>query len=161
MDIKALSYLTLIATENETLETLIDKYYFYSRDLCTYLEESFNVAMFLFLREKGSGALARALAEGSKQEILYDVLDDISIFFKNGAYNELMEYMLDIHQPYIPLYGFMLHIKKPPYRYLSVIEWLDKNVQNSFAEYVKATYNNDLSRILAGVNKWIGRIQKL
>lgn len=160
MEEKVLEYLVRHSNEDATVETLQQQYYFYSMDLCTSSEESFRVNMFMSLRETGTGAFAKALTTGSEREVLYDVLHDMALVLKADVHQRLLADALAQHQFYLPLYRFVLDTTKPPYRSLSVMEWLDEDVQGAFADYLQRTGEKESDRIIKSVNKWVDMLRE-
>lgn len=160
MEEKVLEHLVRHSDENATVETLQQQYYFYSQDLCTSSEESFRIYMYMFLRETGTGAFAKALTTGSEQEIMYDVVHDMALVLNKDVHQRLMADAPAQQQCYLPLYGFVLETKKLPYRSLSVMEWLDEDVQHAFSDYLQRTGAKESDRIIRNVNKWVSYLRE-
>lgn len=160
-DKKVLDHLIRYSESDSTVEQLQKKYYLYSLDLCTSSEELFNVNLFLVLKEIGTGAFARALAAGSRSHLLYDIIQDMAIMLKPSVYEDLLLEMSKLKQFYLQLYGFVLGTHKPPYLYLSVLEWQTGSLQADFLEYLQRTDTPNPDAILKNINNWIVSLQNV
>lgn len=138
----------------DTLDSVIKKYYYYSRDLCSVLEESFGLTMNLFLRGKKLNYLAKKLITVPGSEVLYFLLKDLSNSLKPEIFKELMSNAFEHKQFYVQLFEYFLQIKKVPYHYLSVKEWDDSNFKDGFKVYLRALELND-EEIIKSINKLI------
>jgi hypothetical protein len=159
----------VIAKENELIDFVIDKtlddfslerfreqYLYYCRDLCDVTEDGFREYLLTFFHDKGMPILAATLNEGSKAKILYDVVRDLKTALKSALYDELIENSYYYAPPYLPLFGFMMHVKKWPLLSISVMEWVQENVKIYFSNYIAQFYPGiSESETFSKVNKWI------
>jgi hypothetical protein len=118
--------------------------------------------MFLFLLTKANKpALAKALAEGSKYTVLYELLNDMETSFQSALYHELVDESINSGQPYLPIYGFMRQIKAWPMLGLSIMEWETDDTKAAFMMYLEESYpgkNRDDIRTL--VENWVSLLRK-
>lgn len=159
-DKKVLDHLINHSRSDSTIEQLQEKYYFYSLDLCTSSEETFNINLFLLLSEMGTGAFARACAVGSESQLLYDVIQDMAKVLKPDLYENLMDQMLRMGQFYYHLYSFVLEYQKYPYLFLSVLDWETGTTKARFEDYLHRNDIENPSSIVASVDKWVAYQQK-
>ena len=160
----------VIAMERRVLEHIVDQnhvqitlvrlqkmYYFYSNDLCTSSEEVYGASLFLLLREHGNGSFARALANGyiHREQVLYEIVEDMSQLFRADVYRNLLQKMEDMQQFYIQLYGFMLRHKTSPYRYLSVLDWETGTTKSDFSAYLYSIGTYNPGAIIEYIDGWV------
>lgn len=140
----------------DTLDSVIQKYYHYSMDICSVLEEGFSLTMNLFLRDKNLNFLAKKLLSDNDSEILYFLLQDLSNSLKPEIYNELMSNAFEFKQFYVQLFEYILHTKSPPYQYLSVMEWEELDLQQNFSSYLISRGISNSQKIIQSINTQIG-----
>jgi hypothetical protein len=157
----------VIAKENELIDFVIDKtiddfslerfreqYLYYCRDLCDVTEGGFREYLLTFFHDKGMPVFAATLNQGSKTKILYDVVRDLKTALKPALYDELIENSFYYAPPYLPLFEFMMQFKKWPILSLSLMEWENKDVRNSFSEYVVKNFSSqDVKEVSEKVSK--------
>lgn len=157
----------VIAKENELIDFVIDKtlddfslerfreqYLYYCRDLCDVTEDGFRAYLLTFFHDKGLPVFAATLNEGSKTKILYDVVRDLKTALKPALYDELIENSFYYAPPYLPLFRFMMQFKKWPILSLSLMEWENEDVRNSFSEYVVKNFpSQDVKEVVKKVSK--------
>lgn len=159
----------IIAKENELINFIIGKhpedfslklfkqeYSYYCKDICDGLEEDFIDYLYTFFEDKGMPAFAAALREGSQLCVAYDLVKDMKGAFTPFIYNELITNSFFYAPPYLPLYGFMVKIKKWPMLSLSVMEWETANTQTAFGEYLQKQYpTGNFDQIKEQLEKWL------
>lgn len=128
--------------ENFTLERFKEQYQYYCRDLCDLTEDGFREYLYTFLNDKGMPSLADTIKNGSKSRILYDVVQDLKLALKPVLYEELIENSYHYAPPYLPLFGFMMQVKKWPMLSLIVMEWETSEVQQQFEFYSSKNFPN-------------------
>lgn len=139
-----------------SLERFREKYLYYCRDLCDVTEEGFREYLLTFFHDKGMPVFAATLNEGSKNKILYDVVQDLKTALKPALYDELIENSFYYAPPYLPLFGFMMQFKKWPLLSLSVLEWTRATVKENFYAFLARYYPKiDLVEMVAIVDRWL------
>lgn len=142
-----------------SLDSFKESYKYCGTDLCTSTGEALRVSMALNMALKGESNFWRALAAGSEQYILYDVLNEAKRLFKPEVY-ETLQSELEQAPPYMELFGFMRQYKKWPDQVLTVMEWEDRKTQQAFSEYMNANYpERDVQATIASVERWLKNIQ--
>lgn len=126
--------------ENFTLERFKEQYNYYCRDLCDITEDGFREYLYTFLSDKGMPSLADTIKAGSKSRILHDVVQDLKLAIKPALYEELIENSYHYASPYLPLFGFMMQLKKWPLLSLSVMEINLPNVKSELSAYIERCY---------------------
>lgn len=160
---KGPSVVEIISKENELLDFIIDKiiydfsldrfkemYKYYSRDLCDLMEDGFRQYLFTFFHDKGMPALAKIILDGSKNKLLYDIIQDLKLALKPVLHQELIENSFHYGPPYLPLYGFMIQQKRPPMLTFNVMEWTDLKVNSEFKTYIAKRYPDKDTSDLVG-----------
>lgn len=164
----------VIEKENELIDFVIDKilpdfsldrfkeeYLFYGQDLCDLMEPEFGNYLFTFFQDKGMPALATTIKEGGRFKILFDVLRDMKIALNKPLYDELIENSLYYAPPYLPLFGFMMQIKKWPMLSFTVKEWEDEKGKERFTDYILKTYpSQNVNDVTVQIEKWIAHMEK-
>lgn len=163
----------IIKKENEVIDYVIDKtlskfslelfkreYAFYSKDLCDATEEGFIDYLFTFLNDKGMPHLATTIHQGSRFQIVYDLVQDLKMAFNKPLFEEIVENSF-YAPPYLPLYGFMRQTKKWPMLSLTVMEWEHIKTKAKFAEYVIKHYpHKDAGEVMSQVDNWLSILRK-
>lgn len=159
----------IIKKENELIDFVIDKnlsnfslelfkqeYNIYSKDLCDEMEDDFIDYLFIFFNDKGMPALATSIQQGSKFRIVFDVVQDMKKSLLKILFDELIENSFFYAPPYLPLFGFMHQSKKWPILSLTVMEWQDEKIKESFIEYVLNNFKNqDAGNVIKRIEKSI------
>lgn len=139
-----------------SLERFKKEYAYYSKDLCDETEEGFIDYLFTFFQDKGMPALATTIREGSKFRRLYDVVRDMKRALNRSLYDELIENAFHHAPPYLPLFGFMMQLKKWPMLSLTIMEWEDVKIKERFGDYVLTNYpGHDADEVMEQVNKYL------
>lgn len=160
-DIELLGFLVSKTKDDFTLDEFKKHYEFYATDLCTMFEEGFLNNMFVFFVDQKLPLLGKALAVGSKDLVPYDLLQDIKGALNSHMFDSFMGYSLNSSQLYIPVYSFMLQIKKRPMLSLSVMEWENIKVKVRFAEFVQHTFPQfQAGALMAQIDSWIALFRK-
>ena len=160
--------------ETELIEFILDKhlsefsldifkkeYVYYSKDLCDEMEEKFLEYLFLFFQDEGMVDLATTIRQGAKLRIVYDVVRDLRKALNPALYKKLIENSVYLAPPYLPLSGFMRHIKKWPMLSLSVIEWERPGTKEDFEAYVLKQFpDHDLKEIMQNVTNWLQHLRE-
>jgi hypothetical protein len=164
----------VIAKENELIDFIIEKYRdefslevfktaynFYCKDLCDLTERGFVDYLYTFFWDKGSPHLGDLVKWGGRYVVAYDLVRDLKRTFNKPLYDELIENSFYYSPPYLPIYGFMNQIKQWPMLILSVMEWENPQLRESFREYVKQYYPNiDVNELEQQVNLMCGLKKK-
>ena len=159
----------IIEKENELIDFVIDKilpdfsldffkqeYNFYCKDLCDKMEAGFIDYLFVFLNDKGMPSLATTIKEGSRFQLLYDIVADLKIALKPAMYNELIENSFYYASPYLPIYGFMEKIKKWPMLCLTVMEWENEKIKEAFINCGSGYFKKkEVTEVLKQIDKFI------
>ena len=139
-----------------SLERFKKEYSYYSKDLCDETEPGFIDYLFTFFQDKGMPALATTIKEGSKFRRLYDVVRDMKKAFNRPLYDELIENAFHYAPPYLPLFGFMMQLKKWPMLSLTIMEWEDVRIEERFGDYVLTNYpGHDADEVTEQVNEYL------
>ncbi|WP_462249792.1 hypothetical protein [Ferruginibacter sp.] len=151
----------IIEKENELINFIIDKnldnfslklfqseYLLYSKDLCDITQESCREYLYVYFKDKGMPSLAFTLKQGNRTGVLYELIEDLKISLQPASYKELIENSFYYAEPYLPIYGFMRTIKKWPMLCLTVMEWEDEKIKDSFVKYVNSYFKNQETTVL-------------
>ena len=143
-----------------SLDRFKEAYKYYSTDLCASTGDALRVSMALNMSLKGEGNFWKALAAGSEQYVLHDVLNEAARLFKPEVY-ETLNAELASAPPYMELYGFMRQYKKWPDMVLTAMEWDNPKMQEAFSEYLKAYFpERDVQATIRAVEQWLKNIAK-
>jgi hypothetical protein len=159
----------IIALENELIDFTIDNtidefsldrfrksYLYYCRDLCDVTEDGFRDYLFTFFSDKGLPGLGTAIMEGSRDKILFDVVQDLRLALKPDLYSELIENSFYYAPPYLPLYGFMIQQKRWPMIFLSAMEWSDSKTKMAFKKHIEGKYpNQNANSLVDQIDTWL------
>ena len=159
----------VIEKENELIDFVINKtlpdfsldgfkegYGYYGQDLCDLTEPGFNDYLVTFFQDRGMPALANTIREGSKVQILFDLVRDMKSALNQPLYKELAESSFYYAPPYLPLFGFMILSRKWPMLSLSAMEWEGEGTRAKFSEYMQKYYpDKNHSEVLKLVDKWL------
>ncbi len=141
-----------------SLDSFKEAYKYYSTDLCASTGDALRVSMALNMSLKGEGNFWKALAAGSEQYVLHDVLNEAAGLFRPEVY-ETLKAELASAPPYMELYGFMRQYKKWPDMVLTVMEWESPKTQQAFSEYLKAHFpERATAHVIQAVSKWLGEL---
>jgi hypothetical protein len=158
----------VIASENEVIDFIISKhgddfslevfkqaYAYYSKDLCVVTENGFLDYLHTFFQDKGMPSLATVIREGASSCSAYEVVRDLKMAFQKPLYNEMIENALYYAPPYLPLYGFMVEIKKWPLLILTAMELERPETLSAFRDYIVKRYPRlTIEEVLRQVGKW-------
>ena len=144
----------VVELENELIDFIIDKtldtfslelfktnYSYYSKDLCDITEEGFRDYLFTFLSDKGLPGLATTVHEGSKNQILFYLVQDLKIALNKSLFDELISNSFHYAPPYLPLFGFMLQFKRWPILFFTAKEWEEDGVREEFTRFSQKNYS--------------------
>ena len=165
---KSPSIKEIIARENEVIDFIIGKhgndfsldvfkqaYAYYSKDLCDVTENGFLDYLHTFFEDKGMPGLATVIREGAKSCNAYEMVRDLKMAFQKPLYDEMIENALYYAPPYLPLYGFMVEIKKLPMLILTAMELERPETRSAFRDYiVKHHPGIAVEEVLRQVGKW-------
>jgi hypothetical protein len=158
----------VIAKENEVIDFITSKhgddfslevfkqaYAYYSKDLCDVTENGFLDYLHTFFQDKGMSNLAVVIREGAKSCSAYDVVRDLKRAFQKPLYDEMIENALYYAPPYLPLYGFMVGIKKWPQLFLTSMEMERPDTLSAFRDYIVKHYPGiAVEDVLKQVGTW-------
>jgi hypothetical protein len=165
---KSPSIKEVIAKENEVIDFIISKhgddfslevfksaYPYYSKDLCDVTENGFLDYLHTFFEDKGMPNLATVIREGAKSCNAYEVVRDLKRAFQKPLYDEMIENALYYAPSYLPLYGFMVEIKKWPMLMLTAMELERPETQSALRDYTVKHYPGIAAEeVLRQVGKW-------
>src|SRR5690606_35503188 len=100
-------------------------------------------------------------AAGSYSQLLYEIMEDMALILRPEMYEELLSQMSSLNQFYRPLYKFVLTTQKPPYLYLSVLEWQTGSTQADFFKYLQLSGDSNPNSIINNINNYIASFQNL
>lgn len=141
-----------------SLDSFKEAYKYYSTDLCASTGDALRVSMALNMSLKGEGNFWKALAAGSEQYVLHDVLNEAARLFKQEVYKTLKAELAS-SPPYMELYGFMRQYKKWPDMVLTVMEWENPKTQQAFSECMQAHFpERDIQATIGSVERWLKNI---
>lgn len=157
----------ILKLEDEVITFIIDKlgdgftlkkfevwYKYYTQDLCAISEDVYNDFLRIYLSDIGVPAFARSLFEGNKNEIIYQVVDDMGLIVQEATYNKLIVASYNFTPPYLLIYAFAKHLKKWPV-ILPMIEWENESTQERFVKYLNEFYKIDTHDVLSRINAYL------
>ena len=160
MENEILEFIILKNIGNFSLELFKKEYAFYSKDLCDMMEIGFGDFLHTYLNDKSMPVLAKTIKEGSKDQILYDIVVEFKLALQPELYNELVEHSFYYGPPYLALYGFMKQLKKWPLLSLTVREWGESSIKKRYILYTEKNYPKLDQRLLTEeVKKLIEALQ--
>lgn len=159
----------IIRKEEALIEFVIDKniqkfsldifkkdYAFYCIDLLDTMEEDFLTYLNTFFHDEGMPFIGDSIAANAADAEPYYLIQDMKLALAPALYKKLIENSFHYAPPYLPLFGFALQFKKPPLMCLTVLEWEDKKIKESFTVYVNKTFGNKEGiKVTAEVEKWV------
>lgn len=146
MENDLLKFVTNILSSDFTLEEFKQTYHLYSQDLCHQTEEDFRVYMFMFFINKGLKTLAHALADKSRDYVLYTLLKDMKTSMVPDLYNELIDGAIPygpFAAPYLLLYDYISQIKGKSFLLLTVKEWSNRETRQAFIKFLSENYPDE------------------
>lgn len=126
----------------------------FGKDMCSMAEEGFLTHAFVFFIGRGMPTLGSAVFSGSRKKGLHALLQDMQSALKDDLYSDLVSYSMET-RVYLAFYEFVQSIKKPPYLYLSLMEWETGKTAEDFRAYVLEKYPTSTVSIIRDMDKFV------
>lgn len=131
----------------------------FGQDICKATEESFVANALVFFVGREMPALGWAVFSGSREKALHTLLHDLHTALKDDLYSELMSYSMET-RIYLPFYEFVRNIKKPPYHYLSLMEWEMGTAKEDFRAFVQQKYPSSAVPLIRDMDRFVKKYCK-
>lgn len=138
-----------------SLEAFKKLYSYFSQDLCEVTERDFITHLCLFFQKRGMPHMAELIKWGTQYLVTYDLMMDFKKMLKKDLYKELLKQSIRHAPPYLQLYSFMMHKKKPPIVSLTALDWERIETVSAFKNFVELNYPDmNTTQLIGQVNNW-------
>lgn len=139
-----------------SLEHLKVQYAHYCKDLLDEMQPMFLSYLKTYLEDEGLPALGNTLHHGSEINSAFDLIQDMKKAFAPTLYEKLIHNSFFYGPPYLLLYEFMLLNNKAHLQTITIKEWEEQNLKESFHTYLAGNHPFvDAPTLVKKIEDWV------